>query len=145
MYYGELFIKGKTDKEILVSTYICHPSMANNELSGPVVALSLISYFSKLKNKYSIRFLFLPETIGAIAYLSANLTKLKKNVIGGYNLTCIGDEKNHSYILSKYRNSPSDFALLEAYKKLKIKNKREFSFFRKEGVMKDNIIHLVLI
>ena len=107
--------------------------MANNELSGPVVALSLISYFSKLKNKYSIRFLFLPETIGAIAYLSANLTKLKKNVIGGYNLTCIGDEKNHSYILSKYRNSPSDFALLEAYKKLKIKNKKRIFFFRKRS------------
>ncbi len=131
MYYGELFIKGKTDKEILVSTYICHPSMANNELSGPIVALSLISHFSKLKNKYSIRFLFLPETIGAIAYLSANLTKLKKNIIGGYNLTCIGDEKNHSYILSKYRNSPSDFALLEAYKKLKIKKKKEYSFLER--------------
>ncbi len=128
MHYGELFIKGKTKKEILISTYICHPSMANNELSGPVVALSLISYFSKLKNKYSIRFLFLPETIGSIAYLSSNLMKLKKNVIGGYNLTCIGDEKNHSYILSKYGNSPSDFALLEAYKRLKIRKKKEYSF-----------------
>ena len=113
MHYGEFFIKGNSKKEILISTYICHPSMANNELSGPVVALSLISYFSKLNNKYSMRFLFLPETIGVISYLSKNLNNLKKNVVGGYNLTCIGDDKNHSYILSKYQNSPSDYALLE--------------------------------
>ena len=130
MHYGEFFIKGNSKKEILISTYICHPSMANNELSGPVVALSLISYFSKLNNKYSMRFLFLPETIGVISYLSKNLNNLKKNVLGGYNLTCIGDDKNHSYILSKYQNSPSDYALLEAYKKFKIK-KKEYSFLER--------------
>ena len=130
MHYGEFFIKGNSKKEILISTYICHPSMANNELSGPVVALSLISYFSKLNNKYSMRFLFLPETIGVISYLSKNLNNLKKNVIGGYNLTCIGDDKNHSYILSKYQNSPSDYALLETYKKFKIK-KKEYSFLER--------------
>ena len=130
MHYGEFFIKGNSKKEILISTYICHPSMANNELSGPVVALALISYFSKLNNKYSMRFLFLPETIGVISYLSKNLNNLKKNVLGGYNLTCIGDDKNHSYILSKYQNSPSDYALLEAYKKFKIK-KKEYSFLER--------------
>ena len=62
--YGEYFLKGKSNKEILISTYICHPSMANNELSGPIVSMSLISYFMKLNNYYSIRFLFIPETIG---------------------------------------------------------------------------------
>ena len=119
--YGELIIPGKSKQEILISTYICHPSMANNELSGPIVAMSLIKHFKKFKklNK-TIRFIFIPETIGSITYLSKNLNKLKSNVIGGYNLSCIGDERQHSCMLSKYENSPSDKALLEAYKKLKL-------------------------
>ena len=129
--YGEFFIKGKVDKEILVSTYICHPSMANNELSGPIVSMCLMSYFKKLNNYYSIRFLFIPETIGSIAYISKNLKELKKKVLCGFNISCIGDEKNHSYILSKYKNSPSDEALLLAYKKLKIKKTTEFSFLER--------------
>ena len=49
MHYGEAYIKGKSKKEILISTYLCHPSMANNELSGPLLSLALIDYFSKKK------------------------------------------------------------------------------------------------
>ena len=129
--YGELIIPGKSKQEILISTYICHPSMANNELSGPIVAMSLIKHFKKFKklNK-TIRFIFIPETIGSITYLSKNLNNLKSNVIGGYNLSCIGDERQHSCMLSKYENSPSDKALLEAYKKLKIKFKL-YSFLKR--------------
>ena len=120
--YGELIIKGETKQEILISTYICHPSMANNELSGPIVSMSLIDYFNKVKKlKKTLRFIFIPETIGSIVYLSKNLSKLRKKIIGGFNLSCIGDEKNHSCMLSKYENSPSDKAILQAYKKLKIK------------------------
>ena len=129
--YGEYFLKGKSNKEILISTYICHPSMANNELSGPIVSMSLISYFMKLNNYYSIRFLFIPETIGSIAFICKNFEKLKKNVFCGFNLTCIGDDLNHSYILSKYKNSPSDEALLLSYKKLKIKKPVEYSFLQR--------------
>ena len=129
--YGEFLIKGKSKKEILVSTYICHPSMANNELSGPIVSMALMSHFIKLNNYYSMRFLFIPETIGSIAYISKNLKKLKKNVFCGFNISCIGDELNHSYILSKYKNSPSDEALLISYKKLKIKKPLEFSFLER--------------
>ena len=127
LYYGELFLKGESKKEVLISTYICHPSMANNELSGPIVAMALIKYFSGKKLKKSLRFIFVPETIGSIAYINRNLKKLKKNVIGGYNLTCIGDERNHSCMLSKFQNSPSDTSLIEAYKKLRIKYKK-YSF-----------------
>ena len=121
--FGEVLIKGKSKKEILVSTYICHPSMANNELSGPMVAICLINYFKKIKNEKSLRFIFIPETIGSIAYISKNKHNLKKNVYGGYNLSCIGDERNHSCMLSKFETSASDESLIEAYKKLKIKYK----------------------
>ena len=129
--YGELILKGNSKQEILVSTYICHPSMANNELSGPIVSMSLINHFKKIKKREkTIRFIFIPETIGSIAYLSKNLKKFKDNVIGGYNLTCIGDERNHSCIFSKYENSPSDIALKESYKKLKIRYKK-YSFLKR--------------
>ena len=121
--YAEYFIRGKSKQEILISTYICHPSLANNELSGPIVAMSLINYFKKKHNKKSIRFIFIPETIGSIIYLSKNLKKLKENVVAGYNLTCIGDNRNHSCMLTKYGNTISDKCLIEAYKKLKIKPK----------------------
>ena len=129
--YGEYIIPGKSKSEILISTYICHPSMANNELSGPIVAMSLINYFrkSKLLDK-TLRFVFLPETIGSIAYLNKNLNILKKNVIGGFNLSCIGDEKQHSCMLTKYENSLSDQSILATYKKLKIKFKK-YSFLER--------------
>ena len=89
LVYGEFFVKGETNKEILISTYICHPSMANNELSGPIVSMSLINFFKKKRLKYSIRFIFIPETIGSIVFLKRNLKKLKKNLLGGYNLSLI--------------------------------------------------------
>ncbi|MDC3114740.1 DUF4910 domain-containing protein, partial [Candidatus Pelagibacter sp.] len=109
-----------------------HPSMANNELSGPIVSMSLIDYFEKVKNlNKSLRFIFIPETIGSIAYIKKNFSKLKNNVIGGYNLSCIGDERNHSCMMSKYENSPSDEALIEAYKKLKIKRYKIYSFLKR--------------
>jgi aminopeptidase-like protein len=131
MNYGELVLQGKSKQEILVSTYICHPSMANNELSGPIVSMCLIDYFKKQKNlSKTIRFIFIPETIGSIGYIEKNLTHLKKNVVGGYNLSCIGDERQHSCMFTKYNNTTSDRALVEAYKKLKIKYKI-YSFLKR--------------
>ena len=129
--YGELVLKGKSKQEILISTYICHPSMANNELSGPIVSMGLINYFYRKKLDKTLRFVFIPETIGSIAYISKNLNYLKKNVIGGFNLSCIGDERNHSCMYSKYQNSPSDEAIIEAYKKLKIEKFKIYSFLKR--------------
>ena len=102
MTYGELIIKGESSKEIFLSTYICHPSMANNELSGPIVA-SFIgkNLINGKKPKYTYRIIFIPETIGALTYLSLNLDKLKKNVIAGYVITCIGDSGPFSYLKSR--------------------------------------------
>ena len=105
--------------------------MANNELSGPIVSLCLINYFNKLKNlKKTIRFIFIPETIGSIVYLSKNLKHLKENLIGGYNLSCIGDERSYSFMPSKYDNTPSDKAIIKAFKKIKIKFKK-YSFLER--------------
>ena len=129
--YGELILKGKSKKEILISTYICHPSMANNELSGPIVSMGLINYFKNKKLNKTLRFIFISETIGSISYLSKNLKYLKENVIGGYNLSCIGDERQHSCMFSKYQNSPSDEAVIEAYKLLKIKNYKVYPFLKR--------------
>ena len=131
LYYGEYFIPGKTKKELIISTYICHPSMANNELSGPIVSMALINYFKRKKNNISLRFLFIPETIGSIAYISKNKNHLKRiNILGGYNLTCIGDEKSHSCIFSKYKGSLTDKCLIDSYKQLKIRFK-EYSFLER--------------
>ena len=127
MYYGELFLKGKSKKEILISTYICHPSMANNELSGPIVSMCLINQLKKMKLNKSIRFIFIPETIGSIAYIHKNFYKLKKNTYGGINLSCLGDESKFSYIPSKYGSSIIDNICLETLKKTKIGYKK-YSF-----------------
>ncbi|MDA9996084.1 DUF4910 domain-containing protein [Candidatus Pelagibacter sp.] len=130
LYYGELLLKGKSTQEILITTYICHPSMANNELSGPIVSMCLIEHFKKKKLEKSLRFIFVPETIGALNFLEKNLSKLKKNLIGGFNLSCIGDERKYGCILTKKENSLPDHAILEAYKKLNLKFKK-YSFLKK--------------
>tara|TARA_B100000035_G_scaffold101807_1_gene86329 strand:+ start:7780 stop:9066 length:1287 start_codon:yes stop_codon:yes gene_type:complete len=114
MHYGECIIKGKSNKEILLSTYICHPSMANNELSGPTVTSALIKEISKLDNFYTYRILFLPETIGPIAYISKKLKHLKKNVVAGFVVTCVGDDKEISFLPSRSGNTISDRAAIHA-------------------------------
>ena len=130
--YGELVLKGQSRQEILISTYLCHPSMANNELSGPIVSMGLINFFRNLKKlEKTLRFIFIPETIGSISYLNKNLKNLKKNVIAGYNLSCIGDERQYSCMFSKYNNTPSDEAIIEAYKNLKIKKFKVYSFLER--------------
>ncbi len=106
--YGEAFIRGKSKKEIFISTYICHPSLANNEVSGPTVSSFILNFIRKKKRYFSYRFVFVPETIGSIAYLSRNYIKLKKNIFAGFNLTCIGDERSYSYLQSRNGNTISD-------------------------------------
>jgi aminopeptidase-like protein len=107
--YGELIIKGQLKEEILLSTYICHPSMANNELSGIVVTAALAQLINSYKNnRYTYRILFIPETIGSIAYLSSNFRYLKEYVISGFVITCVGDNYNYSYMPSRTGDTYSD-------------------------------------
>ncbi len=106
-------IMGSFRKEILFSSYVCHPSLANNELSGPILINAILDFIKTNFNstKYSYRFLLVPETIGSIAYLSKYYKKLKKRVICGFNLSCVGDEREYSHIMSPYGNNLADKAL----------------------------------
>jgi aminopeptidase-like protein len=107
--YAELIIPGETNEEIFLSTYICHPSMANNELSGPVVTAGICKWLLSLENRrYTYRIVFVPETIGSIVYLSRNLQILKENVVAGFNITCVGDDRSYSYLPSRHGNTISD-------------------------------------
>lgn len=111
--FGELVIPGKTDREILFSTYICHPSLANNELSGPVLAAALARLVQESDNFFTYRFIFVPETIGSIAYISKNFTELKSNVLAGFVLTCVGDNRVYSYVPSRLGGTVADKVALE--------------------------------
>ena len=107
--YGELIIKGKSDKEIFLSTYICHPSMANNELSGPTVVTYLSKWLDEIEMpEYSYRIVFIPETIGSITYISRNYKDMKNKIIAGFNISCVGDNRAYSYIPSRNGNTLSD-------------------------------------
>jgi aminopeptidase-like protein len=109
MTIGEYVIDGEqSDKQILLSTYLCHPSMANNELSGPVLAASLAKHYKTKRLKRGLRILFLPETIGSIAYLSRNLENLKNRIFAGFVLTCVGDERSWSLLPSRTEKSLSE-------------------------------------
>jgi aminopeptidase-like protein len=108
---GEAVLPGETDEEVLISTYTCHPSLANNELSGPVVASFLYRRLSKLsKRRLTYRFLFVPETIGSLVYLSAHGEHLRKKLIAGYVVTCAGDRGPFTYKKSRRGNTLADRA-----------------------------------
>ncbi len=125
--YGEFFIPGSTSDEILVSCYVCHPSMCNDNLSGVVLTTLLAKELSKVKTNYSLRFLFVPETIGAIAWLATNEKNLSK-IKHGLVATCLGDPGVSTYKRTKHgkaeidrtveyvlKNSKDDYQILDFF------------------------------
>lgn len=115
--YGELVLRGEIEKEIFLSTYICHPSMGNNELSGPCVTAFLVKWLGSLTNRrYTYRIVFIPETLGSIIYLSRNIERLKQQVVAGFNITCIGDDRCYSYLPSRAGDTLSDRVAMHVLK-----------------------------
>ena len=107
--YGELIIAGETEQEVFLSSYLCHPSMANNELSGPVVTAFLAKWLLSLPSrKYTYRIIIIPETIGSITYLSRHYKTMKENIIAGFNITCVGDDRAYSYLPSRTGDTLAD-------------------------------------
>ncbi len=109
--YGEFFIPGKTEKEVLFSCHVCHPSLCNDNLSGIVLALKLAEKLSKVDTHFSYRFLFIPGTIGSLAWLSKNEDKLH-NIKHGIVLTLLGDSTPFQYKKSRHGNAEIDEILV---------------------------------
>lgn len=115
--YADLIVPGETTREVLVSTYVCHPSLGNNELSGPVVTTSLALWVKTLpRPRFTYRFVFIPETIGSIVYISRNLEVLKSHVVAGFNVTCVGDDRAYSFVPSRNGDTWSDKVALHVLK-----------------------------
>lgn len=108
---AEAVLPGETNEEVLFSSYLCHPSMANNELSGPLVMAFL---YDRIKNmparRYTYRFVITTETIGTICYLSQRGEHLKNKLAAGYIMTCLGDPGPFTYKLSRQGDSLADRA-----------------------------------
>ncbi|MDE3110642.1 MAG: DUF4910 domain-containing protein [Acidobacteriota bacterium] len=105
--YGECYLPGQSKDEILISGHACHPSLANDNLSGLVVATFLAQLLSGRELRYSYRFLFIPGTIGAITWLARN-REIAWNIRHGLVLTCLGDDGMFHYKKSRRGNSEID-------------------------------------
>ena len=130
--YGELKIKGKVDEEIFFSSYICHPQMANNELSGPSVLTGIANHYISRENYYSKRFVLIPETIGSLVYLNSNLSIMKDRIIAGFNISCVGDERMWGYLPSRNGCTLTDKLVKFVFKDLGIDYKR-FCWYENRG------------
>lgn len=109
--YAQCLIPGSDETEIFFSTYICHPSMANDQLSGIVLLAMLMRLVGSLPGwRYSYRALFAPETMGAIAFLSRHHESLTARMKAGYVVTCVGDNGPFTYVRSKRRTTAADKA-----------------------------------
>ncbi len=123
LIYSDRKIVGKSKKEILLYTYLCHPQMANNELSGPLVWSFLYKYLKMTgPHNYTYRFVCAPENIGAASFLHKN-KKNVKNIVAGYIVQCTGKGKIVTFKKSRLSSSLADRAALNVIKNSKFKYK----------------------
>jgi aminopeptidase-like protein len=109
--YGDYFLPGESSDEVLVSCHVCHPSLANDNLSGIAMALFLAKHLSNVKRKYSYRFLFIPGTIGSITWLSLNERETSR-IKHGLVLASVGAGDKFTYKKSRQGNAEIDQAVL---------------------------------
>ena len=118
---AEVYIPGQTEEEILITSYLCHPSMGNNELSGPLAWVRLASQMldRRGQNKFSYRFILAPETIGSIAWLATRFPEVSTKVRYAVVLTCLGGPKkklsiklSNSELVNQRSTDLDDFARL---------------------------------
>jgi aminopeptidase-like protein len=107
--YAESFLPGETNDEILISCHCCHPSLANDNLSGIALATQIAEHLRGLRLRYSYRFLFIPGTIGSITWLALNEERVDR-IKAGLVVTCVGDPGNPTYKRSRQGNALIDRA-----------------------------------
>lgn len=112
---SEAVLAGDSRDEVLISSYTCHPSLANNELSGPLAAAFLYRRLAAWpRRRFTYRFVFAPETIGTIAYLSLRGAHLRERLVAGYVVTCVGLDTHFTYKRSRRGDSRADRAAIAA-------------------------------
>ncbi len=107
--YGECYLPGQSTDEVMISCHVCHPSLANDNLSGMTVATFLAQFLSGRDLRYSYRFLFIPGTIGAITWLARNRESVGR-IRHGLVLTCLGDAGGIRYKKSRRGSAEIDRA-----------------------------------
>ena len=108
--YGECYLPGELDDEVLVSCHICHPSLANDNLSGVALAAFLAKRLHRQRRRYSYRFLFIPGTVGSLTWLALQEHDAVPKVKHGLVIACVGDPGPVTYKRSRRGNAEVDRA-----------------------------------
>lgn len=126
---SQAVLPGEEPGEVLISTYTCHPSLANNELSGPLLAAFLYRRLAAIgPRRLTYRFVWLPETIGSLAYLARYGEHFRRRLVAGYVASCVGDRGPLTYKRSRRGDSAADRAALYALRRFQGKSLRVLDF-----------------